>query len=62
MAGNVWEWTASWYDDEKELRVVRGGSWYHNQYFARSAARYGHHPAARARNNGFRLVRRPPSR
>jgi formylglycine-generating enzyme required for sulfatase activity/DNA-binding SARP family transcriptional activator/energy-coupling factor transporter ATP-binding protein EcfA2 len=27
LTGNVWEWTASWYDDEKVKRVVRGASW-----------------------------------
>jgi len=24
MAGNVWEWTNSWYDEEKKVRVLRG--------------------------------------
>jgi formylglycine-generating enzyme required for sulfatase activity len=27
MAGNVSEWTSSWYDEEKTDRVSRGGSW-----------------------------------
>jgi formylglycine-generating enzyme required for sulfatase activity len=27
MAGNVWEWTDSWYDEKKDDRVQRGGSW-----------------------------------
>lgn len=28
MAGNVLEWTSSWYDESEEVRVLRGGSWY----------------------------------
>lgn len=27
MAGNVWEWTDSWYDEDKDAKVLRGGSW-----------------------------------
>lgn len=27
MAGNVWEWCSSWYDESSGLHVVRGGSW-----------------------------------
>ncbi len=27
MAGNVWEWTESWYDERKQDKVLRGGSW-----------------------------------
>jgi len=27
MAGNVWEWTASWHGEGADRRVLRGGSW-----------------------------------
>jgi iron(II)-dependent oxidoreductase len=28
MAGNVWEWTDSWYGDDKKYKAVRGGSYF----------------------------------
>ncbi|MBV6394091.1 MAG: Hercynine oxygenase [Anaerolineales bacterium] len=37
MSGNVWEWTGSWYDEDKKYRIVRGGSWIGYQWFARSS-------------------------
>ncbi len=61
MAGNVWEWTDSWWDDEKARRVVRGGSWDDPHYYARASNRNDHGPAARYDFNGFRLVVRLPS-
>jgi len=63
MAGNVWEWTDSWYDDTRQqYRVLRGGSWDRPSDRARAAYRYGYHPAPRD-SYGFRVVvRRPPSR
>ena len=62
MAGNVWEWTASWYDEKEKCRVVRGGSWHYGQDFARAAYRNFDLPDYRDDDNGFRVVvRRPPS-
>lgn len=37
MSGNAWEWTGSWYDDDKRYRIVRGGSWIGYHWFARSS-------------------------
>ena len=69
MVGNVWEWTSSLYmpypyqvDDGREdqqsraPRVVRGGSWYDYQNFARAAFRYRHSPDSRYDPCGFRVV------
>lgn len=37
MSGNVWEWTGSWYDEDRKYRIVRGGSWIGYRWFARSS-------------------------
>lgn len=55
MVGNVWEWTSS--DYGKKVKVLRGGSWYFNQNFARCAYRYWFDPDYRAAYIGFRCVR-----
>ena len=54
VAGNVWEWTDSWYDKEQSDRVVRGGSWYYGQDLARPSARLRNYPDDL--DLGFRLV------
>ena len=56
MAGNVWEWTDSWYDSSRSRRVVRGGSWHGSSGYCRSALRFGDCPAYRSDSIGFRLV------
>jgi formylglycine-generating enzyme required for sulfatase activity len=62
MSGNVWEWTDSWYDEKQTRRVVRGGSWDFNQYYARAASRYPFRPVNRSNLLGLRAVlRRSPS-
>ena len=62
MAGNVWEWTASWDDDDAQVRRVRrGGSWYSNRLNARATARHFGHSGVRGNNIGCRVVYRPPS-
>jgi formylglycine-generating enzyme required for sulfatase activity len=56
MAGNVWEWCASWYDEEKTSRVVRGGSWSGIPVSLRLYYRHWHLADARFNVIGFRLA------
>jgi formylglycine-generating enzyme required for sulfatase activity len=72
MHGNVWEWCQDhWHDnyegaptdgsawltdDETARRVVRGGSWYSNPRFCRSAYRNHFTPGFRINFIGFRVV------
>ncbi len=71
LHGNVWEWTGSEYDGGyggAELRIVsdpnsggsrvlRGGSWYNEPKWLRSAARGGSNPRDWDYGAGFRLAR-----
>ena len=57
MAGNVWEWTDSWYDEEKTLKVLRGGSWYSFHEYARCAGRGRDLPDGGDYGFGFRCAR-----
>ena len=56
MAGNVWEWTDSWYDSSRSYRVLRGGGWYSHSEDCRSAFRSDGGPGGRNGSIGFRLV------
>ena len=55
-AGNVWEWTSSWYDEERNARVLRGGSWNLTSRDARCSARLGDNPVGWNDLTGFRVV------
>lgn len=56
MSGNVWEWTDTWYDKEKGLKVLKGGSWIAPPISARSAVRLADSPVIRSNDYGFRCA------
>ncbi|NTW63807.1 MAG: formylglycine-generating enzyme family protein, partial [Chlorobiaceae bacterium] len=58
MAGNVWEWTNSWYDEvKKESFSLRGGSWVSKSAFLSCSARNYYVPDDWGNFFGFRVVR-----
>ena len=73
MAGNVWEWcSTAWQDDYENyeqkvsddltvdgLRVLRGGSFFDNRYSVRCASRDGGDPEFRLSHYGFRVMMSP---
>jgi formylglycine-generating enzyme required for sulfatase activity len=75
LHGNVWEWTADWFGPPPTSgqvdprgpatgteKVIRGGDWYHDWSFARSAQRFPMHPTLYRRHAGFRVVRETESK
>ncbi len=54
MVGNVWEWTASDYDEEH--KVLRGGSWHSDPGHLCITSRIGENPDSKGDNGGFRCV------
>lgn len=72
MHGNVWEWCEDAYHEnyngaptdgsawlsgaDTMFRVLRGGSWYNNAYYLRSAVRYRDVPGRLNHHLGFRVA------
>jgi hypothetical protein len=57
LAGNDWEWMASYYNDSKRTFSLRGGSYYSNARSLRSAVRLHFVPGDRNDVIGFRCLR-----
>ncbi|ACN16484.1 conserved hypothetical protein [Desulforapulum autotrophicum HRM2] len=58
MAGNVWEWTSSFYDNKENRFFLRGGSFDGGSDYCRCAARSNYYdPGNRSFFIGFRCVR-----
>ena len=57
MAGNVWEWTKSWYSEGSSYRVRRGGSWNDYAYYCQSWTRNYYNPDVSYSVVGFRCAR-----
>ena len=56
MHGLVWEWCEEWYDN-KDIKVLRGGSWSSSASDTQSDYRSKINPAGRSLKWGFRLLR-----
>jgi formylglycine-generating enzyme required for sulfatase activity len=68
LAGNLWEWTSTWYCDTPPCtgtsgtyRVLRGGSWANGNLasYLRAACRVNGYPSNRFNDDGFRCARTP---
>ncbi len=58
IAGDVWEWTDSWFGDEEwKYKVLRGGSWHDVHDYARCADRDWYDPSFWSNFIGFRCAR-----
>ncbi|MBI9072105.1 MAG: SUMF1/EgtB/PvdO family nonheme iron enzyme [Melioribacteraceae bacterium] len=56
MTGNVWEWCDEWYDNDKTLKTIRGGSWSSFTNFCSIKLRYWNRPENRLNMVSFRVI------
>jgi serine/threonine protein kinase/formylglycine-generating enzyme required for sulfatase activity len=59
LAGGVVDWVASWHDEARAVRVLRGGWWAASAVFCRAARRFGAPPDQVVPGAGFRLAKSP---
>ncbi|MEM8529011.1 MAG: SUMF1/EgtB/PvdO family nonheme iron enzyme, partial [Bacteroidota bacterium] len=57
MSGNVWEWCEEVWDNDKQRRMRRGGSWSYPDKACRPSARNYTYASVRNANTGFRIIR-----
>lgn len=56
MAGNVWEWTDAWYDENETWRVLRGGSYLNLPSYCHCSHREPARPERVTYTAGFRCA------
>ncbi len=56
MAGNVWDWTDSFWSETSSSRVIRGGSWFFNTNALLSCSRNSSNPYYSYYDVGFRCA------
>ncbi len=59
LAGNVFEWTSSLYQEDSEWRTLRGGAFISEAEYLRASIRYDYRPAPRLYYVGFRCAQDP---
>jgi formylglycine-generating enzyme required for sulfatase activity len=57
LAGNVWEWTDTWFDLDGDLKVLKGGSFALTKEYAITTHRHYNDPRFGNNLTGFRTVR-----
>jgi formylglycine-generating enzyme required for sulfatase activity len=57
MAGNVWEWTSSFWDTQGGYPILRGGGWYDYDFYCSVSHLYFYYTYGMSFDLGFRVCR-----